>query len=115
MADFRENGMEDVMLMMEGDLTIERAAELREVLLAALKNSDSVIIRFEGDPAADISFIQLIYAAYGSALASGKQLKLADFPHNLMEVIRSGGYAHHPVWDSDSNASSVKSEGGKNG
>jgi anti-anti-sigma regulatory factor len=98
MTDFSGNDQEDATLIMEGALTIERAAELKEMLLGAMRNSGSVVIRFMENSRIDISFLQLICAAHRSAINTGRNLKLyQNIPENLLKEIRSAGYAHHPL------------------
>jgi ABC-type transporter Mla MlaB component len=115
MTDLLWNAREEAMLIMEGDLTIERAAELKGMLLDALKSSASVIIHFKENSKTDVSFLQLVCAAHRSALSFGKHLKLSrTIPETLLQEIRSVGYAHHPVWDFNNNTAIVKSQGGNN-
>jgi ABC-type transporter Mla MlaB component len=115
MTDLKGNVQEEAVLIMKGNLTVERAVELKGMLLDALKCSASVIIHFKENSKIDVSFLQLVCAAYRSALSSGKHLKLLQpIPDTLLQEIRSGGYAHHPVWDFNSNIARVKSQGGNN-
>jgi anti-anti-sigma regulatory factor len=115
MSDLSGNIQEDVVLIVEGNLTIERAGELKGTLLKALKDAASIVICFKDDSRIDVSFLQLLCAAHRSACSSGKHLKLVQtIPDTLLKEVRNGGYAHHPVWDCNSNSASVKSQGGRN-
>ena len=114
MTDLLGNVQEEAVLIMEGNLTVERAAELKGMLLDALKCSASVIIHFKENSKIDVSFLQLVCAAYRSGLGSGKHIKLSrTIPDTLLQEIRSGGYAQSP-WDFNSNTARVKSQGGNN-
>ena len=115
MSDLSGNMREDFVLIVEGNLTIERAGELKGTLLNALKDAASIGICFKEDSRIDVSFLQLVCAAHRSACSSGKQLKIIQtIPDTLLKEIRNGGYAHHPVWDFNSNTAGVKSQGGRN-
>jgi anti-anti-sigma regulatory factor len=100
MTEILGNFKEEVVLIMEGALTIERAGEVKEMILNAMRNSATVVMRFMENSRIDISFLQLVCAAHRSALSSGKHLKLVqDIPDSLLKEIRSAGYAHNPFWD----------------
>jgi anti-anti-sigma regulatory factor len=100
MTELSGNFQEEVVLIMEGALTIERAGEVKEMILNAMRNSATVVIRFMENSRIDISFLQLVCAAHRSALSAGKHLKLVqEMPDSLLKEIRSAGYAHNPFWD----------------
>ena len=115
MANLTGNMQKEVVLTAEGDLTVERAIELKRMLLNALRDAASVAILFKENSRLDVSFLQLLCAAKRSALASGKDLKLVqNIPDNLLAEIRTAGYSHHPIWDIQSNIARVGSQGGNN-
>jgi anti-anti-sigma regulatory factor len=102
-------------VVMEGDLTVENAVELKEKLRAAIEKSESVVIQCNDSARIDISFLQLACAAYRTALDAGRNLKLsAAIPESLMRAVQSAGFAYHPVWNFDSNRGKEMGNGGGN-
>ncbi len=68
-------------LQIEGELTIYRAAELRETLqaaLAALPDGADLAIGLAGVTEMDSAGVQLLVAARNSAAAAGRALRLRD-------------------------------------
>ena len=115
MTEFSGNVQEDVVITMKGAMTIERAGELKQMLLDAMRESGSLVIRFVENSGIDISFLQLICAAHRSAIVSGKKIKIdQNIPESLLEKILSAGYAHHPLLKILSYETGVKSQGGNN-
>ncbi len=99
MTNTTEKAPKDMVIIMEGDLTVNRAGEVRRLLLGALDASVSVVIGFKENCRADVSFLQIVCAAYRSALDSGKHLKLdEDIPVGLLNNVLSNGFGHYPVW-----------------
>ena len=86
-------------IAVEGDLTVDNAAELKKKMREAIETSGSVVVRCDDSARVDISFLQLACAAYRTSLCSGKGLKLSlVIPDSLMRVVRSAGFSYHPVW-----------------
>ncbi|MEO3387226.1 STAS domain-containing protein [Mesorhizobium sp. CAU 1741] len=78
---------------LSGPLTIRRAGEIRDTLLAALASHQSTTLELQDDAEADISFVQLLLAAQQSARAQGKQLALKQPSAGpLLAVLDSGGF-----------------------
>lgn len=78
---------------LSGPLTIRRAGELRDALLAALGSHQSIIVDLQDDAEADISFVQLLLAARQSARAQGRQIALKQPGAGpLRTVLDSGGF-----------------------
>lgn len=78
---------------LSGPLTIRRAGELRDALLAALGSHQSIILELQDDAEADISFVQLLLAARQSARAQGKQIALKQpSAGSLLAVLNGGGF-----------------------
>ncbi len=74
-------------------MTIERAAELLDVLRKALAASDSVSVTFEDGGAADLTGLQLLCAAHRSAVAQGKQFCFSGArPDFLSEAADRAGF-----------------------
>jgi anti-anti-sigma regulatory factor len=100
MTDLQMNkDRNQVVVVLRGDLTVERAGELKQILQNAVASSETVIISFEGNLRIDVSFLQLVCSAHRSALNAQKNLKLAStIPQDLMELIHSVGYTYHTVY-----------------
>jgi anti-anti-sigma regulatory factor len=60
------------------ELTLARAAEVRDVLLAALGASDRLTLDLSAVAEADVAGLQLLCALHRSALAQGKPLEVAQ-------------------------------------
>ena len=80
-------------LRLEGDLTIERAAELLEAFRQALAASDQVEMEFGEVGTVDLSCLQLLCAAHRTAVAQGKQFCFTgQRPHFLSEAGQKAGF-----------------------
>lgn len=78
-------------LRLDGDLTIERAAELLDVCRRALEACDRIAVEFDEVCAVDLSCLQLLCSAHRTAVAQDKQFFFAGKrPAFLSEV---GGVA----------------------
>ncbi len=83
-------------LALEGKLTIERAGELREQLLRALDSvahGDVLALRFEEVESVDLSFLQLLWAAYRSAQTRGVTVSVQSLPAPLVAASVRAGFA----------------------
>ena len=80
-------------LTLTGDLTIEKAAEIRKALLATLDDHDQVAIRLDSVTAVDLSCLQLLCSAHRTALGRDKKISLdledADF---FERIVRESGF-----------------------
>ncbi len=102
-------------IVMDGDLTVENAVELKNKLRAAIETSESVVIQCSDSARVDISFLQLACAAYRTALGAGRNLKFSSaIPGSLTRAVQSAGFAYHPVWNCDSNRGKETCNGGGN-
>jgi anti-anti-sigma regulatory factor len=111
----KDRQVQNTVIVVEGDLTVENAGELQKKLRAAIETSESVVIQFSDNTRIDISFLQLACAAYRFALESGRDLKLSPaIPDSLMRAVQSSGFAYHPVWDLYSGKGKGMFKGGGN-
>jgi|Deesub1362A_J573_1020465.scaffolds.fasta_scaffold00073_21 anti-anti-sigma factor len=79
-----------------GDLTIERAAELKEVLLRLLGEADNVIFDLKGVNALDLTCLQLMCSAHRTAVMSNKRFTLAEtYPEAFKNAVKEAGYYRH--------------------
>lgn len=60
----------------DGELTVDRAEELRSVLIKALIDADRVELDMENVTAVDLSCLQLLCSAHQSAVRMNKRLAL---------------------------------------
>lgn len=116
MTDSSKNGqVRQTAIVLEGDLTVENAGKLQTKLCAVIETSESVVIQFSGNAGIDISFLQLVCAAYRFSLAASKDLTLSpDIPDGIKRAVQSAGFAYHPVWDLYSNKGKEMYKGGGN-
>ena len=81
-------------LRLFGNLTVERAIELKTILERSLATTDCLAINVEPQSEVDFSFIQLLCSAHRSANKQGKVFivdrKVSDL---LRDVVRRSGYA----------------------
>ncbi|MBF0567544.1 MAG: STAS domain-containing protein [Nitrospirae bacterium] len=79
-------------LRISGDVTILNAAEVKDAVLGALKNSKNVTIDIKGIEGVDLSFLQIYFAARHSAEASKKGLSLINPPEGFLSLIEDAGF-----------------------
>lgn len=68
--------MDETVIPCEGDLTIARAASLRETLLEALESARDVKLDCSAATNVDVTFLQLLVAAQRTAAARGVNLSI---------------------------------------
>ena len=82
-----------VTLSLKGALTIERAGELKEVLIDALNKEDCVVLNLEAVTQVDLSCLQLLCSAHRTSLELNKQFILeGGQPEPLQQAIRDAGF-----------------------
>ncbi len=86
--------VETCVLKLSGKWTVERAHELRSLLLNALKGHEQVLLELEGLMEVDISCLQLLCSAHRSSVKLGKRLALhGNRPETFGQVVRDAGFA----------------------
>ena len=76
-----------------GDLSVHRAREVKETLLAALKTGKQLVLEFTDYKRADLSFIQLLCSAHRTCALSGMPLKLgASTPDMFLKTVDEAGF-----------------------
>lgn len=106
MIDFKveqSNGVE--VLVVEGDLTIRHANELKAILMKSLNGLDLLALNFEKATEVDLSCLQLLCSAHRTAVRSGRRLILTrDRSEALKRAIEDAGYSRQRgcVLDRDS-------------
>ncbi|MFZ0932422.1 MAG: STAS domain-containing protein [Syntrophobacteraceae bacterium] len=76
---------ETVVLKLKGSWTIERANELKRILLEILNGCEHMLIELEGLTELDISTMQLFCSAHRKSLRAGKHLA---FHENKSETFK---------------------------
>lgn len=74
-------------LVIEGEMTIYRAAELKDVLLSAMRGARVIEVDLSQVSEIDSSGMQLMIAAKREAMAAGKQLHFAGHGRAVLEVL----------------------------
>ncbi len=80
-------------LNLQGKLTISNAAELKEVLLAALEGVKKLTLQCDQVEGADLSALQLFCSAHRFAVKQEKEICFGD-PRSdiLIKTIKNAGY-----------------------
>jgi anti-anti-sigma factor len=73
-------------IAVEGELTIYRANELKQTLLAALEHADALAIDLSGVTEIDSAGVQLLMMASASAHEAGCELRLTGHSPAVREV-----------------------------
>jgi anti-anti-sigma regulatory factor len=80
-------------LNLEGNMGVERAAELKKELRTYLDSTKKLIIDLSRLKTADLSFLQLLYAVKLQAVNEGKELTFTgEISDKLGEVLISSGF-----------------------
>lgn len=91
-AESSPQGGTSGVLVLSGEVTIERGADLREALLDVLDNFASVRIDMAGVTAADLTLVQLLQSAAVTARARGVDLAASGpVPEAIAEAARRTG------------------------
>ncbi|MBT4090423.1 MAG: STAS domain-containing protein [Deltaproteobacteria bacterium] len=81
-------------LKLSGELSIQHAAELKDLLTRALDQSDTCRLDLNEVQAFDLSSIQLLYAFYLAAKRLNKEVSLkAGSPEIFNHAVENAGYA----------------------
>jgi anti-anti-sigma regulatory factor len=93
-ATVRQSGDTRIVLL-EGDLALPQAPEIRTAFMKALVEADDVLIRFENIRELDLSCLQLLCSAHRSAARLKKRLRFeGGVPKILSDVADTAGYSH---------------------
>ncbi|MFD2233956.1 STAS domain-containing protein [Phaeospirillum tilakii] len=97
-----QNGQEQVVVC-SGTLGLARAAELRDLLQAALADGPDLLIDCSAATDVDLSFIQLVLAVRQSAERRGGRVRLRHPAHGpLASALRAAGLTGLPAGGGDS-------------
>lgn len=97
-------------IRLEGEVNIADAAQLKEVLLTALREGGGTRISLKTATGLDVTAVQLLWAAEREARASGMVLALdGPVPDGLYAALRAAGFERFPLADGEA-ASSAHEE-----
>ncbi|UFS71326.1 STAS domain-containing protein [Geomonas sp. RF6] len=83
-------------ITVQGPVTIAEAARFKEVLVEALGAADEVVVDLRGVTGMDLTSLQLLCAAHGSALAAQKSLTVAPAGNEVyVKVVEEAGFQCH--------------------
>jgi anti-anti-sigma factor len=83
-------------LVLDGDLTIQFAAELKKYLEDALELTNHCLLDLTKATSIDLSAIQLFYSAWKTAKTLNKKIELkGDCPLILKNAAADSGFADH--------------------
>lgn len=78
---------------LEGDLTIQRACELKERLLDALRSSSHTLVDLSRATSVDLSCLQVLCSAHRTSLKLGKELNIGDgYSEEFKKAVNDFGY-----------------------
>jgi anti-anti-sigma regulatory factor len=76
-----------------GRLTLERAAAFKDELLAALAMSSKVLLNLAHVEDADLTLVQILYAARREAIQTGRHFELTGkLPERIVKLLVTGGF-----------------------
>ena len=82
-------------ITLEGNLSIERALELRDQLLNTVENTREIVFKFKRVTCVDLSFLQLLYSTCRAASETQTVLSFANsIPDILQKKIDQAGFSH---------------------
>ena len=116
-------------LSLEGEITINEAERLKEILLGYLATEEPVVISLAHITKIDTSGLQLLYAAHQTAIHQGKKLSLENPSPAFMQAAKlaglffqspagsplAEGYLEGCLWQGAPAAQGVSATAGKKG
>ena len=82
-----------VVLVLNGECTIEHVAALKDVLQEAIRSGDLIEVNLDGVKGVDISLFQLLCAAHRRTLELDKRMAIdPPLPEAVQETARAAGY-----------------------
>ena len=83
-------------LSLDGELTLQRADELRAALMSSLSSADHLVLNVESVTGIDLSCLQLLCAAHRSSEKLNKRLTITgERPDVFRRVVEDAGYLRH--------------------
>ena len=88
-----EQTVKKEIIILNGDLTIQKASDVREQLLNALRQNDHLVIDMKNIREYDLTFLQLLIALRKSVDESGKTLTVVTGNNQMFyDLLKSSGY-----------------------
>ncbi|MEW6669064.1 MAG: STAS domain-containing protein [Thermodesulfobacteriota bacterium] len=92
-CEMRNDAGDCVVLMLEGDLTIQNARELREAVLRAQETAASLSLNLEKVTAADVSCLQVLCSAHRTLVKSRRRMSLLKpLPAPFVRSVQEAGF-----------------------
>lgn len=83
------------LVSLDGELTVARAAEIRDSLVRAIDSADSIEINLDKVTGMDLSCLQLLCSAHRTAAGKGKVLAINDQSSPaFLEARRNAGFIY---------------------
>jgi anti-anti-sigma regulatory factor len=107
MKDFSlEQSGNVAVLAVSGPVTVERACELKEILMKALHGADQVVFDLEGMTEVDLSCLQMLCSAHRTSIRLNKRITLGNVrPEVFRRATECGGFERHTGCALDTNKS----------
>jgi anti-anti-sigma factor len=84
----------NITLVLDGELTIRRARQIKDILLAQLQAGKATDLDLTDVSAIDISGLQLLCSAHRTLKKSGGDLRVASqLPASIAQIVRTAGFA----------------------
>ena len=89
-------------LTLDGELTVQRSGELKDVLMKARESVGNLFLNLESASGVDIAGLQLLCALHRSSALLNKQVGFTgDMPACVTELVENAGYAKGACCRSD--------------
>lgn len=83
------------LVSLEGELTVARAADVKDSLVKAIDSADSIEINLDKVSGMDLSCLQLLCSAHRTAARKGKVLAIKDQSLSVfLEARRNAGFIY---------------------
>jgi ABC-type transporter Mla MlaB component len=83
---------ESMALALDGDMTIQRIAEIKTQLVETLNGTDSLVLNLKKVTRVDLTFLQLLCSAHRTAHQARKTLELAEVPELVDIAVTTAGF-----------------------
>lgn len=107
MKDFSlEQSGNIAVLTVSGPVTVERAGELKQILMKALYGAEQVVLDIEGVTEVDLSCLQIICSAHRTSTKLNKRITLGNIrPEVFRRAAKCGGFERHTGCELDTTKS----------
>jgi anti-anti-sigma factor len=87
-----EEKKDATVLDISGELTVENAGDIKGALLEAFRAGKDVILKLKKVSAVDLSFIQILLAAYSKARSESRALTVKG-PKTFVQAVEEAGFS----------------------